>query len=138
VFDFYKKSTTLFSMNKENINLVASHVDEVFAVWTNTDLTEGRGAEYVRDLCRYEATAKRLAKKNYVMGSDCNISKIKIYLIGNRWYGPSTYINHGTDADVAEENKLKKEREAKMLREKIFDKARALGLTEDEIATLRT
>jgi hypothetical protein len=125
-------------MNRENINLVAGLSDEVFVVWTNTDLTEGRGHEYALAVCRLESTAKRLAKKNYVMGSDCEITKEKVYFIGNRWYGPGPYIDGGTDADVAEERKLKKEREAKMLREKIFNKARALGLTDDEIATLRT
>lgn len=113
---------------------------EVFTVWTNTDLTEGRGDEFVFAFCEAEATAKRLAKGRYVMGTDSNITKEKMLLIDNTWYAPygNGFITHPTNADIEEEKKLKKEREAKMLREKILDKARALGLTNEEIAALAT
>lgn len=113
---------------------------EVFTVWTNTDLTEGRGDEFVFAFCEAEATAKRLAKGRSVMGSDSNITKEKMLLIDNTWYAPygNGFITHPTYDDIEEEKKLKKEREAKMLREKILDKARALGLTNEEIAALAT
>lgn len=113
---------------------------EVFAVWTNTDLTEGRGDEFVFAFCEVEATANRLAKGRYVMGTDSRITKAKMLLIDNTWYAPygNGFITHPTNADIEEEKKLNKEREAKMLREKILDKARALGLTNEEIAALAT
>lgn len=118
---------------------------EVFAVWTNTDTTEGRGREYVLAFCEMEATAKRLAKGAYVMGSDCNITKEKFLKMGKDkttaiWYAPHAYgmLTPATDEDVKIEKKLEAEREAKMRREKVLDKARALGLTDADIATLRT
>lgn len=125
-------------MNTEKVNLVAENTKDVFVVWTNTDLTEGRGAEYAYAICRLEATAKRHAKGNYVMGTDCNITKEKMYRIGKRWYFPGGYEDLGTDEDKREEDRLVKEREAKMRREKVLDKARALGLTDEDIATLKT
>ncbi|WP_156374424.1 hypothetical protein [Pseudorhodoferax sp. Leaf274] len=42
----------------------------VYAVYTNTDLTEGRGRQYVTHYCETEATARRVGSRGYVMGSD--------------------------------------------------------------------
>lgn len=113
---------------------------EVFGVWINTDLTEGRGSDYVFAFCEAEATAKRLGKGRNIQGCDGRITKEKMLLIDNTWYAPhgNGFLTPPNAADIEEEKKLKKEREEKLLREKILDKARALGLTDEEIAALKT
>jgi hypothetical protein len=118
---------------------------EIFAVWTNIDLTEGRGNEYVRAFCELESTAKRYAKGAYVMGTDCRITKETFLKLGTEkvnavWYAPHglSMLADATKEDIKLEEKLKAEREANMRREKVLDKARALGLTDTDIATLRT
>ncbi len=118
---------------------------EVFAVWTNTDLTEGRGREYILHVCALEVTANRLAKGKYVMGTDCRITKVEMILMGDKlttamWYvsNASDLLVAATDEEIKVENKLKEERAAKIRREKVLEKAKTLGLTDEDIATLRS
>jgi hypothetical protein len=42
----------------------------VWVAYTNTDCTEGRGYDVPIAVCAAEATAVRLARKQYVQGSD--------------------------------------------------------------------
>ena len=42
---------------------------KIYHVSTNTDLTEGRGSEYVKHTCALYSTAIRLARNQYVQGS---------------------------------------------------------------------
>lgn len=51
---------------------------EAWAIYTNSDLVEGRGVEYIKHYCLLKETAKRLAKGNYVQGTDCPIQKVKL------------------------------------------------------------
>lgn len=117
---------------------------DAYAVWTNTDLTEGRGREYIMAYCELESTANRLAKGAYVMGSNARITKETFLNMGTDyrsgvWYAPRALdlFVPITDKDREIENKLKEEREAKSRREKIIEKARTLGLSDDEINALR-
>lgn len=109
-----------------------SHIIEskdVWVVYTNTDNTEGRGWDYAIYHCDLESTAKRLAKGRYVQGSNSPIKKEKAYKIVNEWYYPGIRVQH-PDKDDKKIQKLADEREA------IIDKAKALGLSEDEIQKL--
>lgn len=54
---------------------------EVYAVSTNSDLTEGRGREYDILYFTKEEDAKKAAKGGYVMGSDCPVTKKKISIV---------------------------------------------------------
>jgi len=89
---------------------------KMFAVWSNTDLTEGRGQEYVRAFCHCETTARRIAKGAYVMGSNAPISQETVYLINNRWYYSNVYIETPTNEDIAENEKLIKEKQKEALK----------------------
>lgn len=121
---------------EELASLTGMVTDEVFAVWTNTDLTEGRGAEYVKHFCKREATAKRLAKGSYVMGTDASISKETIFRVGNTFYFPSAFIVMPTAADIIADEKADAERKAAEAKAAVFAKAKALGLTDEEIKLL--
>lgn len=112
---------------------------KVFTVWTNTDLTEGRGTEMPAHYCELESTAKRRAKGTYVMGTDANITVEEMIRVNGIWYAPHGlgFVDKGTPEDIESEKKLLEERIATELRNKILEKARRLGLTEDEIKALR-
>ena len=100
---------------------------KVWVVWTNTDLTEGRGRETVKVVCEKEATAKRLAKGAYVMGSDCPIKEGEAVRLGGQWLIPGRII-HPTTEDL-EENDLTE-------KEKVIKKAKDAGLSNADIMLL--
>lgn len=101
-----------------------------YIVWTNTDLTEGRGREYPLATCELRTTAVRLGARKYVQGSDCNITEITLYRHHGRWYGP---VNVQSPTPEDEElDRIQKKKDA------AIEKARALGLTEEEINLLNS
>jgi len=106
-----------------------THEKDVYIAWTNTDLTEGRGQEYPLAVCEKRATAIRLGKKGYVMGSDCRVARAKAFKINNRWYYLGKLIP-STKEDDARELQLNSRDEAQQ-------KAFAAGLTEEDIIALR-
>ena len=107
----------------------------VFAVRTNTDLTEGRGYEYYEFFCEIEATAKRLAKKNYIMGTDSPVSEVKAYFINSSWYLPSNIIKPSV-YDIEKQAEIDKMNELKNAKNNIFKKMREAGFSDDEISIL--
>lgn len=110
---------------------------DVWAVWMNTDLTEGRGYEYIRYICQQESTARRLSKGVGVQGGNGRVTKAKMYLINNQWYSPGRLIENPTKADIEEEKRLEDERKALALKEAAIAKARSLGLSDEDIAALK-
>lgn len=87
-------------------NLLASNrqPQEVFVVYTNTDLTEGRGHQYPIAVCKVNATALRMAEKAYVMGSDAPVEKVELLRVGGQLYGPVRVIEP-TQEDVSQQAK---------------------------------
>ncbi len=63
-------------------------VDDVWVVWVNTDLTEGRGFQVPKAICCAEATARRLARGANVQGSDGVVSREPAFTVNGRPYGP--------------------------------------------------
>lgn len=57
----------------------------VWAVFSNTDLTEGRGREYIKYFCESKITAMRLGKDGYVMGTPAPIRQVKVYSLPNEY-----------------------------------------------------
>lgn len=104
---------------------------KIWAVYTNSDLTEGRGREYVKHFCKTKATAMRLAKGGYVQGTDCRISQIEVLELDGKHVLPTSFINivQPTAEDKATEVRLAAKQEA-------MDKAKAAGLTDEEIKLL--
>lgn len=102
---------------------------EVWVAWTNTDLTEGRGQRVPLAVCELETTAIRLGRKGSVMGSDCHVTKATAVFLGH-WLVPGV-IDAGTKADSAALMALNMRRSAEA-------KAKAAGLTDEEIKVLRS
>lgn len=104
---------------------------KIYDVSTNTDLTEGRGSEYVKHTCALYSTAIRLARNQYVQGSDCPITvrEVDYDPATNTYYGKIS-INLGTPADIAQEEKFTKLQAA-------VNRAKQLGLSEDEIKIIQ-
>jgi hypothetical protein len=93
-------------MMAEIIETETAHV-----VIGNTDLTEGRGGKTFEAYTFSLTTARRLASRRYVMGSDSPIEQHDIYRIGNQWYGPITLTipsekDNKADREIAEKNAL--------------------------------
>ena len=113
-------------------DITITDTKEVWVVYTNTDLTEGRGYQYPIHVCGSPATAERMAERmairKGVQGSDANVSKEIAVKVRGSWLAPVSIIEPN-DAD----------RRADALnaeRLRVMDKARAAGLTDDEIRML--
>lgn len=102
---------------------------EAFAVLVNTDLTEGRGRQYIKHICETEATARRLAEKADVQGTNGTVITVALEKRNAAWFGPVNVIP-ANDADKKAQTRLDAIRDAEQ-------KALSLGLTPDDIAILR-
>jgi hypothetical protein len=100
----------------------------VFAVISNTDLTEGRGKSKIMGLFYSESHAFDEGKGKFVMGSNCPIIKFRTFIIDNQLYGPVS-VPVSPDHYLEEDEKNQRKQEA-------LDKAKALGLTDEEIEAL--
>ena len=109
---------------------------DVFVVWGNTDLTEGRGREYPLRVCEKESTAKRLGVGRYVMGTDCRHTKEKAYYINGHWYMPGI-LQSSSKEDDAEEEKMMVRRIAAEKKTVALKKAKELGLSDEDIENLK-
>lgn len=99
-----------------------------WAVFVNSDLTEGRGFERVKVICKLEATARRLARGANVQGSDGIVTPVELHRRDGMLYGPID-IEMPTKADEAAQARLDAARNARA-------KAKELGLSDEEIALL--
>lgn len=106
-------------------------VKEVFVAYTNTDCTEGLGSDVPIAVCELEATAIRLGRKRYIQGSDGPVRKAELIEIGGKWYYPSmaVCVVPPTKEDLASQKAMDDRRA-------VLDKARAAGLTDDDIRML--
>jgi len=105
----------------------------LWAVKTNTDLTEGRGREYVKAFCKLRATAIRLSKKGYVQGTDCPVDPVEVLLLDGKRVLPASIIlvqEPSHDDEVMEKRIIAKDA--------ALAKAKSLGLTDDEVLAIRS
>jgi hypothetical protein len=116
-------------VNNGEIKMKESRV--LYVVTTNTDLTEGRGSQYPIAYSFNDFTAQRLAHKKGVMGSDAHISAVKTTIVDGLEMVSINHLNitHPTEQDKINSNK----RDEKLF---ITEKARRLGLTDEEIKKL--
>ncbi|WP_157684936.1 hypothetical protein [Robbsia andropogonis] len=105
-----------------------SKLKTIWIAWTNSDLTEGRGHQLPLAICEKEVSARRLGRKGDVMGSDCHVTKGIALEISGQWYVPGRIIPPSKD-DIAAQEKIDR-------RALAIEKARAAGLTEDDIAEI--
>lgn len=105
--------------------------ETLWGVYTNSDLTEGRGRQFVKHFCKLEATANRLAKGGYVQGSDCPVRPIEVLVLDGKHVLPTSLlcIQQPTKEDEATEAKITARRQA-------LERAKAAGLSEEDIRLL--
>ncbi len=101
----------------------------VFVAWSNSDLTEGRGYSIPYAVCESKSTALRLGRKKSVQGSDCRVTREIALKVDGKWLGP-TRIERSSKEDDAGDERIAKRIAA-------IEKAKAAGLTADEIAAIR-
>ena len=122
---------------KTPTQMLISDEREVWVVYTNTDLTEGRGYEYAMAVCECESTAIRLARKQGVQGMDARVRQETMYRMVGAWYTPGARVVPPSGEDMAEERALQLKREAKARKDTAIKRARELGLSEEDIAALK-
>lgn len=105
--------------------------ETLWAVHTNSDLTEGRGRQYVKYFCRTKATAYRLGRGGYVQGSDCPVSEVKVLNLDGKHVLPTSLIR--IEEPTPEDMVTQKHIDA---REYAINKAKSRGLTDEEIKLL--
>lgn len=110
---------------------------KVWLVKTNSDLTEGRGTEYVAHVCELESTAIRLSKNSYVQGSDAPIQESQLIFHEGIWYQPGPNVVRPTVEDIKIQHTIDTARLRKKEKEEVLERARLLGLTDEEIEILR-
>jgi hypothetical protein len=105
--------------------------ETLWAVSTNSDLTEGRGRQYTAHFCKLRATAIRLAKGQYVQGGNCPVSPVEVLVLDGKRVLPMSLINviYPTKDDEVEEMRI-------AARVAALEKAKAAGLTDDDIKLL--
>ncbi|SNZ21701.1 hypothetical protein [Cohaesibacter gelatinilyticus] len=108
----------------------------VFAVMTNTDLTEGRGHQYVKHYCWLKATAVRLAIRSYVQGANSPVREQVAYRIGGTWYLPGK-IEKATEADKIAQASIDEKQEAADKFDRAVEAAIKAGLSEEHIQALK-
>ena len=103
----------------------------VWVAYTNTDCTEGRGQDVPIAVCTTEATARRLARKRYVQGSDGPVRTMELVKIDGQWYAPEAVLHliDPTREDMAAQSAIEAKRDA-------VAKAKAAGLTDADLLAL--
>lgn len=102
---------------------------QIFIVYTNTDLTEGRGRCIPKHYCLTEETAQRLAKGAGVQGSNASVVESKAFYENHTWYAPILTPEPPSNEDMNEARRNK-------AIEEVLNKARTV-LTDEEIAMLK-
>lgn len=104
----------------------------VFVAYTNTDCTEGRGYDIPIAVCESETTAIRMAKGMYIQGSDGPVRKVAVIEVDGKVFYPASAVKliPPTKEDLAKDVGLEAKRVA-------IEKARAAGLTEEDILLLK-
>jgi hypothetical protein len=128
---------TTASAKKPESKLNFTEERKVFAVYTNTDLTEGRGREYLLALTENLFTAKRLAKGKDVQGTDARVVEKKMYFVPNHpvhrnmgeWYAPASFVHLPTEEDIKAEKEHSNKTAKNILLEK-FKKGESITETE--------
>lgn len=113
----------------------------LYIVWSNKDLTEGRFKDFPMAICREQVTAERLAKHNYVQGSDCPITSVQVHTSANGIsYIPISAVDviGPSIEDVALIKKMEEEHILMQSKRKLIEKALELGMTKEELMVLGT
>lgn len=118
---------------------MSDFIKTVYAAYTNSDCTEGRGHDVVIAVCELRETAVRLAARQYVQGSDGPVHAIQLIEVDGKWYSPLAVVNviKPTNADIKAHNLYEAEQQLVAAKEAALGRAKAAGMSEDDISTLR-
>lgn len=103
---------------------------ELYAVYTNTDLTEGKGAQYPFAWSTSETAAIRLSKRKGVMGADAEVRQVCGIRIGKTTFAP-VHLEVPTTHDLSVDQLRHDRNEA-------IEKAKSAGLSPEEIKLIAT
>lgn len=106
----------------------AAETKTVYIVWTNTDLTEGRGFQVPLHICETMATAIRLSKRAGVQGCDADVRSFEAVKVGAQWCAPFV-LKTATREDVQAQKQID-------ARNAALAKAKAVGLSDDDLRAL--
>ncbi|MAB96969.1 MAG: hypothetical protein CMK71_02730 [Pseudomonadaceae bacterium] len=101
---------------------------QVWVVYQNTDLPEGRGRELPIAVCESQSTALRLAKNKGVMGSNASVIERQAIFQCGEWLAPVQIIEP-SDKEVEADRRMADFNA-------VIEKAKALGLTIEDLKTL--
>lgn len=106
----------------------------LYAIRRNTDATEGRGFNITVGVADMEATALRLARGIDVQGCDGKVNPFKVMRDqhGHDWI--PLWAGHAAKVATPEDIRRQKELDE---RKAVVEKAKALGLSDIDIAVLR-
>lgn len=79
--------------------------ETVWRVFVNSDLTEGKGHSVCIATCKFEATARRIAKGKNVQGTDGTVRPLQVLRVDGLAWGPIS-ITQPTASDVEDQNTL--------------------------------
>jgi hypothetical protein len=109
--------------------------ERVFIVWSNTDLTEGRGREYPRNVCERLTTAHRLSKGCYIMGTDAHVTEDFAYMINGKRYVLGDIVRpNSSDLEIDREREA--ERIAREKFDAVVERFKELGITDEDLDVL--
>jgi hypothetical protein len=113
-------------------------MSKLYVVFTNTDLTEGRGIQVPVAWSRNKYTAQRLAKGQGVMGSNAEVKSVDTYDVLGVEYIPLACVHvkypskQDEDLQKQDEDLQKQEEE----RNNTIAKMKALGVTDEMLQGL--
>ncbi|WP_139231097.1 hypothetical protein [Geopseudomonas sagittaria] len=107
----------------------------IYVVWTNTDLTEGRGHQIPIAYALSQTTARRIASRRGVQGSDAEVQPFEAILHRGRWCAPVS-IERPSKADEEKDRALAAAAAARAARDAAIEKARSMGMTEEDLKAL--
>jgi len=111
----------------------------LYQVYTNTDLDEGNGIEYVKHYCSSESTAIRLADSAYVQSNNSPVVPLEAVDTDQGWaflYKDFSAVPP-TVEDMDNDKKLKDDRELKLAAKVCVDKAVGLGFSKEDILLIK-
>lgn len=108
----------------------------VWYVGINSDLTEGRGREVIIGVTEMPETARRIAHKRNVMGSDGNVFPGQAYNINGRWYVRGDITQPSAhDMEIAKVRLAREERDR--VKQEIYDElVFGMGVDPDKLLLL--
>ena len=87
-------------------HLIVEKSVPVWCVITNSDLTEGRGYNFILHICELEANARRFAKGAGVQGTNAAVEKQYVYHTNKGILGPVTKIINPSAQDTENQKRI--------------------------------